>query len=656
MKLTSSEDPVPSDATDKDVSRKLSGGSKPDASTRSSMFCDFYEFFKKDFYTLNKYIYYIFKKMTVYKLLFFGVYSLFRSKNINPAIFCSVHSIIPDDPIANWALGAFVKRTKITASEMKQYVNLPRMADHEIRNWEISRIASGWMRSLLQHEPLVPEQGPKRIAVFSAYHAVTTLYLALAMVLVRKGHIVDLVLIARGCHDASPHKSWERDLVENELRLLQATLKIEGFQIHLLEDCSKSEVSNTVECVVQRQSLEDMQQLVHNPLPDLKKREVRRIHKFRRKMNSDFAARFTTFARQHKYDHWLVDSGAWAEYGVAFSILEELGIDRYCPACKVEKGYVVISKNRKFAAIDTSTAWELEKTIKRDEAQINRVVDEMRSREDPEFYEENTHFPFQRSPKLSSKVLFEKLGLNEGKPLVLMLPNIDWDTSVLTEHAHRAFPSMRAWVFETIRFYAEKPEYQLVVRAHPGEYYSGSRERISDLIHREFSELPNNVIILDSDTDVNTYALMNSSDLVLAYTSDVGWEAVIRGVPAICCGRAHFSEFGFVHAPNTQREYFERLQLFQDFPDRIRVTEAQRENAVIYADLYCNIMPKPFPWSHYKVFETLSEIPLEYVLSNAGLEQYRDTLELLAGEVSVPPGIVGRLTDTEVDKNLEGNL
>jgi hypothetical protein len=551
--------------------------------------------------------------------------------------------MLPEDMVVNWALGLFVEKTGFTATEMKGFVNLSYVADHEIRNWDISNLAFSWKRTLLQNEVMIPADGPKRIAIFSAYHQVTTMYLALAMVFLRKGHIVDLVLIARGNHDATPDRKWERCLVDNELRYLQKTLAVENLTIHRIEDYPKSALDRNLSKIVDRQSLEDLQQSVHSPFPNYWKRKVRRIHRYRKRMNGDFGKRFLSFARQHQYDHWLVDSGAWAEYGVAYGILESLGIDRVCPACKVEKGHIVVSRNRKFSILDTNAAWQAELKIDGRQVSETQLMDQMREREDPVFYEKYSNYQFQRATKLETSELYERLGLDSSSPMVLMLPNVDCDTSVLSEHAHRAFNSMREWAFETIRFFIRYPELQLVVRGHPGEHYSGLIERIGELIVEEFPNLPMNIHILDSDTDLNTYALMYSSDLVLTYTSDVGWESVVRNIPAICGGKAHFSDYGFVMAPNTKAEYLSLLLEFADKPAGFKVSNAQRNQALIYADLYSNIIPKPFPWSQIRAFESLAEQPLEYVLSDEGLAEYEETFDLLSGERIAPAGIVGRI-------------
>lgn len=101
---------------------------------------------------IYKYFTIIFMRFQIYFLILKELYLLIRTNNRNPAAFCSLHSMLPEDMVVNWALGLFVEKTGFTATEMKGFVNLSYVADHEIRNWDISNLAFSWKRTLLQNE------------------------------------------------------------------------------------------------------------------------------------------------------------------------------------------------------------------------------------------------------------------------------------------------------------------------------------------------------------------------------------------------------------------------------------------------------------------------------------------------------------------------
>ena len=57
-------------------------------------------------------------------------------------------------------------------------------------------------------------------------------------------------------------------------------------------------------------------------------------------------------------------------------------------------------------------------------------------------------------------------GLDEQRPIIGMMTNVTWDAQLY--YASNAFPSMREWVLDTIRWFESRPDLQLVIRIHPG--------------------------------------------------------------------------------------------------------------------------------------------------------------------------------------------
>lgn len=585
-------------------------------------------------------------KLSVYAILIKELFCLYFRNAENKEFFCLLQKVMPDDTIANWALGLAVEKLRISATDMKRYIDLPQHADHEIRNWNLTEIALNWEFSLMRAGIKTPPNGERRIAIVSAYHQITTLYLAVAIVLIRKGHCVDLVLAERGQHDATPDLKWERCLVGNELSLLRDTLDIEKLTIHRISEYPKSKIYESLAKVIEQQSLEDLQQSIQDPFPDFSDKVVKKIHAFRMKSNQDFGARFLSLAKQIDIDHWIIDSGSWAEYGVGYKVLEDLGAEIICPGSKTEKERIIISHNRAFNRVDTSIAWQHELTHGLSDQERQNILQEMIEREGPSFYQDKAHFVFQRTEKQATADLRHMLGLDEERPIILMLPNNSWDTGLLTPHAHHAFPSLKEWAIQTVKFFKEHADFQLIVRAHTGEHIFDSNDRIDQNIRRAIPDLPEFIHVLDSDTDLNTYALMELSDLVIAYTSNVAWEATLRGVPAICAGNGHFTDYEFVRGTQTSEAYFALLHEFIAKPSTFNVSEEHREQALAYGNLFCNVLPKAFPWSHFRVFASLEENPMDYVISEEGLDKFSESFDILAFEQDLPYGMLGRSHDS----------
>ena len=152
-----------------------------------------------------------------------------------------------------------------------------------------------------------------------------------------------------------------------------------------------------------------------------------------------------------------------------------------------------------------------------------------------------TYERYYRSPL--SEGLLEELGVDPGARVVSVFSNITWDTACLNRNV--GFESMRQWVLSTIELARAHPQTALIVRIHPDEVGWGSTETLSGAIAEAFPELPPNVRVVAPEESISSYALMDASDLVLTYTSTVGVEAAVRGIPVAVCGEAHYRGKGF---------------------------------------------------------------------------------------------------------------
>ncbi len=60
--------------------------------------------------------------------------------------------------------------------------------------------------------------------------------------------------------------------------------------------------------------------------------------------------------------------------------------------------------------------------------------------------------------------------------------------------------------------------------------------------------------MFEPDTDVDPYGLMQTSDVVLVYTSTVGMEATYFGTPAVTAPDSHYGKKGFRYGPEAKEE------------------------------------------------------------------------------------------------------
>jgi len=133
---------------------------------------------------------------------------------------------------------------------------------------------------------------------------------------------------------------------------------------------------------------------------------------------------------------------------------------------------------------------------------------------------------------------------------------------------------------------------------------------------------------------VNTYDLMDVADLGLVYTTTVGLEMALRGIPVIVAGKTHYRNRGFTYDPATWVEYFKLLNKLLGNLRENRLNETQINQAWKYTYLFFFKYPLPFPWHMVFRDKDFREVPMAEVLSEAGLKQYKHTFDLMTFSTS----------------------
>jgi hypothetical protein len=196
--------------------------------------------------------------------------------------------------------------------------------------------------------------------------------------------------------------------------------------------------------------------------------------------------------------------------------------------------------------------------------------------------------------------LREELGVASFDRVATLFTNIAWDTATLGRDV--GFASMQSCVIEAIEAMRNQPETALLIRIHPAEHAWGSAEPLAEVIAEAFPELPANVRIIGHDHAVNSYALMDCSDLVLTYTSTTGMEAALRGRPVAVCGAAHYRGKGFTYDVRGSEDLHAVLS-------GSRHVESDTELAWRYAFMFCFQMCIPFPQVTEPSVDVLGPLP-----------------------------------------------
>ncbi|MBN1451861.1 MAG: hypothetical protein JW963_12665 [Anaerolineales bacterium] len=146
-----------------------------------------------------------------------------------------------------------------------------------------------------------------------------------------------------------------------------------------------------------------------------------------------------------------------------------------------------------------------------------------------------------------------ELFLQREGSLVLLGTNVVGDSATLRRKT--IFRSQQAWLEQTIAFFKQQPEMNLVVRAHPDETWARARLRLGNLA-REFAADAPNIFVVNSHEKVNTYQLVDRCDVGLAWVSNIGLDMALRGKPVVMGAKPQYAGLGVVHEPATRDEYF----------------------------------------------------------------------------------------------------
>ena len=355
--------------------------------------------------------------------------------------------------------------------------------------------------------------------------------------------------------------------------------------------------------------------------------EVNREHAFytlRLERNMHAAKSLFSFLRSNKPEVAIIPNGTILEFGVAFRVCRFLKIPTTTYEFSEKRNSMWLAHNQEIMQQSTDDLWRVHTDYQLSDEDLEQVRILLSSRRNASTYGDFSR-KWQRVPSEGQAAIRSKLGFDD-KPVILLATNVLGDSLTLGRNIFSK--SMSEWIIRTIQYFIEKPEIQLVIRIHPGEALV-KHGSILDLIKKTLPSLPPHIHLIEPLAEVNTYDLMDVADLGLVYTTTVGLEMAMRGIPVIVAGKTHYRNRGFTHDPNTWVDYFKLLNRLLVCLRSCRLNEEQVNLAWKYAYLFFFKYPLPFPWHMVNLKEDLVTYPIGAVLSTKGLEKFRNTFDLL---------------------------
>ena len=193
---------------------------------------------------------------------------------------------------------------------------------------------------------------------------------------------------------------------------------------------------------------------------------------------------------------------------------------------------------------------------------------------------ENDWIRFHETPYFNKDRILAEIGCDAVRPLIGCLTNVMWDAQL--HYPANAFANMLDWLLFTVRYFAERPDLQLVIRVHPAEIRGSvpTKQPVVEELHKQLGILPDNVFLVPPESNISTYALSELCDSVIIYGTKTGVELASVGIPVIVAGEAWIRNKGITTDASSPESY---RRILDALPRKRRMDEGSISRARRYA-------------------------------------------------------------------------
>jgi len=351
------------------------------------------------------------------------------------------------------------------------------------------------------------------------------------------------------------------------------------------------------------------------------------IYRMRYERNLEAARVAYFYLQANRPDVVIVPNGTIQELGVVYRIARHLKIPAVTYEFSDQRQRIWLAKNREVMRQETDEVWKERQAAPLSEAQLERLKSMFTARQRGALWE-NFARRWQGTPGQGGEQIRQELHL-DNRPIVLLPTNVLGDSLTLGRQIFSK--SMAEWITRTVQYFSGRPEIQLVIRIHPGEVLVHGTSMM-DVVKQVMPRLPEHIHLIGPKDKVNTYDLIEVADLGLVYTTTVGLEMALSGLPVMTAGQTHYRGRGFTIDPDSWVTYFKTLGHILENPAAFRLTEEQVERAWRYAYSFFFDYPRPFPWHLVRLWDDYKIRPFSCVFDPQNHGLWEPTLRYLIGE------------------------
>ena len=334
------------------------------------------------------------------------------------------------------------------------------------------------------------------------------------------------------------------------------------------------------------------------------------------------------YLQTNKPDIVLIPNGLILEMGIFFRVARYLNIDAVTYEFNDQREQIWLAQNSSIMKQDTDYIVDARCHLPMTDDMYERLADLENARRGARVWGKSKRL-WQYVSSQGAQETRKLLNLDD-RPVVMLAANVLGDSLTLGRDIFAS--SMTEWITKTVQYFAKRTDVQMVIRVHPGEKLVPQAKSMGTVVREALPELPSHIHVIGALDKINTYDLIEIADVGLAYTTTVGLETAMNGRPVISCGQTHYRGRGITLDPNTWDEYYSTLEkVLNDIPAH-QMNEKQIEFAWNYAYRFFFEYPRPFPWRLMNFWDDLAVWPLERVLSEEGMAQFKDTFDFLVNE------------------------
>ena len=469
-------------------------------------------------------------------------------------------------------------------------------------------------------------ENPRKICVFSTLHYWIEQSMLVALGLAGQGHQVNFAWL--------PYADWDKEIslfdlrrqdlyTQDVLKPAAQVMRVDSLLNVSLAAGSQPQLPAELQKIVDQVSDYDTQYTLQIEETDLSSP----LYQLRLQRNGQAAKAIFDWLQAEKPDLLVIPNGTIQELGVAYQVARLLGIETVTFEFADQQERIWLAQNDEIMQHNTADLWNSLGNQPLPEKAKLALTGLFGARKNAHLWG-NFARQWQQNPVKGGASVRESLKLDE-RPLALLATNVLGDS--LTLGRQRITQTMAEMIVRTIAYFMRHPEVQLVVRVHPGELKTHGTSMV-DVINQAYPELPENIHIIRPEDKTNTYDLMEIADFGLVYTTTVGMEMAMSGLPVIVTGKTHYAGKGFTLDPQTWQKYEQMLEQVSNNPTASRLTPEQVEKAWLYAYLFFFEFSLPFPWHILWLHDDFKNRPRRYVLSDEGMQKYGQTFAYLSAE------------------------